>query len=248
MKTKIFFSTIIAIFICCVDNISAINLCSSNYINIKLNYKCDPERIFFDQNNHELYCTKWTSHSLKTIILYNHPSIALSPITKDYQYFMSEDKAEKDNTIGMGFSYAISNSYYLEMHYLKNVNNFKIGFSIQLSNAKGEIVENRLSNYGLTLGSNGQYFSTFDFGYGRIFFNKKIMLDGEISIGKNYHYQNYLDNRFTSGGYHMISKSENILGCGLNIGYFVTKGFNVFVGYNTIRKFQFGARLFLKLK
>lgn len=83
---------------------------------------------------------------------------------------------------------------------------------------------------------------TFDIGYGYNI-KGKLPIHGELSIGSTNHYINYIDNRFTGGGYHMIEKREIIIGIGGNIGYKFSGNIEIHTGYNTKRKLSFGMRL-----
>lgn len=144
-----------------------------------------------------------------------------------------------------GLAYATSNAMNLEMLYLKDGNNFKVGFSLQFSDTRGKQVDEQLSNYGRTVDGIGEYFVTVDFGYGKTI-KQRIQLDGELSVGALNYYTNYIDNRFNGGGYHMITNKEVAFGVGLTAGYLVREDWCVYTGFNTVRKLQFGVRwLFL---
>jgi hypothetical protein len=142
---------------------------------------------------------------------------------------------------GVGFAYATSNAINIEVLYAKENNSFKLGASYKLANTRGKLVNEQLSNYGRTVDGTGKYFVTIDLGYGKTIKNK-IQIDGELSLGSSNHFTNYIDNRFTGGGYHMLTKTEFVAGVGLNAGYLFNENWCVYTGFNTIRKLQFGVR------
>lgn len=63
----------------------------------------------------------------------------------------------------------------------------------------------------------------------------------EVSVATRKYYTNYVDGRFTDGGYHIIDKDETELGLGGIVGYYYNN-FDFFVGYNSVRKVGFGLR------
>lgn len=147
-------------------------------------------------------------------------------------------------SFGVEIAFATSKALGLQCLYNNQSNNYKFGLSYQFSNARGELVRDQLPNYGQTTDGSGRYFWTIDLGYGKLI-NEKIIIDGEVSIGAMYNFTNYLDSRFTGGGYHLITKKETALGVGLNLGYMFDQNFGIYTGFNTIRKLQFGIRYVL---
>lgn len=145
---------------------------------------------------------------------------------------------------GVGIGYASSRAINFEMLLSKGNNIFKFGGGIQFSDRRGKSVDEQLQNYGQTEDGKGEYFWAIDFGYGRKI-KEKISVDGELSIGANNHYTNYIDNRFNDGGYHLITKKETVVGAGLNLGYIINDNWNMILGFNTIKKIQFGVRIWL---
>ena len=144
--------------------------------------------------------------------------------------------------IGIGIAGAASGSMNLELSYLDNADNFfKLGMTYQFSDTRGKLVPEQLPNYGKTQDGYGDYFLTVDFGYGKVL-KEKITVDAEISAGSKNSYENYIDNRFNGGGYHLIASKETLIGAGLNAGYFFNENFTALAGFNTIRKAQVGIR------
>jgi hypothetical protein len=119
-------------------------------------------------------------------------------------------------------------------------NNFLYRFcvSFEPSDAKGEKVPEQKPNYGRTVAGSGDYFTSYDVGVG-YYMTPDMTISAELSYGGKKYYTNYIDNRFTDGGYHLIDKSESLFGVGLNAGYIVTSGIGILIGYNTIRKLSF---------
>jgi hypothetical protein len=147
--------------------------------------------------------------------------------------------------IGIGLAGATSESMNVELSYLVNSGNFfKLGTTFQFADTRGKLVPEQLPNYGRTPDGIGEYFLTVDFGYGKVF-KEKVLVDVELSAGSENSYQNYLDNRFNGGGYHLITSKRTIIGAGLNAGYLFSEYFAAFAGYSSIRNAQFGIRVFL---
>jgi len=160
------------------------------------------------------------------------------------QSLKTDNKPYFEQRIGFGFGYApTTNNMNFEIIYGIHTSNFKVGMTFRPGNPRGKAVSEQLPNYGLTTDGSGNYFFSFDVGYGKIIKNR-FLIDGELSFGGTYYFTNYIDRRFTGDGYHIITSSDTGIGVGLNAGYLITKNINVFTGFNTIRKFQLGARLF----
>jgi hypothetical protein len=147
--------------------------------------------------------------------------------------------------IGFGVGYATSNAIGFDLLYLKDYRHlFKIGGAFQMSDMRGKEVEDQLANYGRTTDGSGESFYCIDLGYGWVI-KQKWIVDGELSIGSNSHYTNYIDRRFNDYGYHIITEKENVVGVGVNGNYMIDENFVVFTGFNTLKKLQFGLRMIL---
>ena len=129
-----------------------------------------------------------------------------------------------------------------DIFYTSNNHIFHGGGSFQLSNAKGEEKYSRKSNYGLTTAGDGEEFYTIDFAYGYQFFDT-LEVFIEFSVGKKKYYTNYIDNRFTDGGYHLVYDDDMISGIGYGLSFELTPKFQIFASYNSIRKIGIGFRL-----
>lgn len=143
--------------------------------------------------------------------------------------------------IGFSGGYGTSSSMLLSAFYLENGHEFHIGFSRQFAFTRGKPVEERGPNYAETVDGTGEYFRTFDFGYGYHLKNN-LTVNGEVSLGSLKKFTNYLDPSFNGGGYHMFDESNFVAGVGASIGYRFTESINVFLGYNTLREFTFGLK------
>lgn len=145
---------------------------------------------------------------------------------------------------GFGFDigFATSKSALFDIKYFKNKNAFSLGLTYQFNDTKGKKVTEQLSNYGRTVDGTGNYFYTVDFGYTRIL-TDKFSLTGELSVGGRNLYTNYIDNRFTDGGYYMVDKSESLFGIGGLVTYYLNQNFGVFAGYNSIRSVAIGLQI-----
>ncbi|MBT1689448.1 hypothetical protein [Dawidia soli] len=147
--------------------------------------------------------------------------------------------------IGVGISYATSNAVGFELLYLKDYRHlFKLGGAFQMSDMRGKEVENQLANYGQTTDGSGESFFSIDLGYGRVI-KQKWIVDGELSIGSNSHYTNFIDRRFSDDGYHIITARESVVGVGVNGSYMINENFVIFTGFNTLKKLQVGLRMIL---
>jgi hypothetical protein len=78
-------------------------------------------------------------------------------------------------------------------------------------------------------------------GYSRII-AEKFSINPSIGFGRKHFYTNYRDERFTDGGYSLIRQSKNKASIGLNIGYFVAKQIETFLGFHSQKKVNFGIR------
>ncbi|MDX1640128.1 MAG: hypothetical protein R3220_00425 [Balneolaceae bacterium] len=142
-------------------------------------------------------------------------------------------------SIGYGTSSAIHADFFK-----KDMNSFHIGGSYQFADTRGKLVQERKANYGREIDGTGQYFWGVDLGYGR-FLTEKISINGEVSVGSQNDFTNYLDGHFNGGGYHLVNSSEIVAGIGANVGFVASEYFSFFGGYNTLRNATFGIRLSL---
>lgn len=150
--------------------------------------------------------------------------------------------AVKAQKWGIGIGYGTSSSIHVDFSYLSNQNVFHIGGTGQFSNSKGKLLSEQGPNHGRTVDGRGQYFWTVDFGYGR-YLTERLSVHGELSVGAVNDFTNYVDNRFSGGGYHMVDSTEITGGVGANVGYGFSDSVSGFVGYNTLREITFGIRL-----
>ncbi len=132
---------------------------------------------------------------------------------------------------GLAFIYQINSIY------------FRLGGSFKPSNVNGELVEEQLPNYGRSVDSRGSYYLVYDVSIGKALKNR-WGLDGELSLGKRSSYTNYIDKRFTDGGYHMIDSEKFILAIGGNATYMINKSVGISLGVNTFYGARFGLRFF----
>jgi hypothetical protein len=140
---------------------------------------------------------------------------------------------------GFVLGYATSNALMVGGHLIQQKFLYRLCVSFEPSDAKGEEVTEQKPNYGRTIEGGGDYFTSYDFAMG-YYLTQKMTISGEISIAQKRYYTNYIDNRFSDGGYHMIDKSETLFGFGLSAGYIFYSGFGLLIGYNSIREFSLG--------
>lgn len=144
--------------------------------------------------------------------------------------------------VGIGLNYSTYQSFGGELIFISKLNRFHFGASVEPSSTKGKYVSKQLSNYGRTISGYGTYSWFLDLGYSRVIFNK-ISLHGELTYGSDNDFVNYNDNRFNGGGYHMVTNRKSMFGAGTNIGYLISKNWEIYGGYNTLKKAQFGIRI-----
>jgi len=145
---------------------------------------------------------------------------------------------------GISIGYGTSKAIYFDVLFGSMPGRFHIGGTYQFSDTRGKLVEEQLANYGRTVDGTGSYYYALDFGYGYQF-KGLFLLGGELSIGSRSEFTNYLDGRFSGGGYHMVDESNIIAGIGANLGAQLSSFFELFGGYNTLRKVTFGIRILL---
>jgi len=144
--------------------------------------------------------------------------------------------------IGAYLGFATSNSIVADGHYVLDRNSYHVGLTYQFSSAVGKLVTTQLSNYGRTVSGEGNSVFTIDLGYSRLILPNFFVL-GQFSIGGKSYFTNYVDNRFSGGGYHMNTKTDLVLGVGFFAGYFVTKNIALCAGFNSATKINIGIRL-----
>lgn len=140
---------------------------------------------------------------------------------------------------GIVFGYSTSNAIIAGGHLIHDNFLYRFCVSFESSDAKGKEVSEKKPNYGQTIDGTGDYFTSYDLGLG-YYITPQITIAGEISLCQREFFINYIDNRFTDGGYHMIDKSESLFGFGLNAGYIFSSKLGILIGYNTIRKLSLG--------
>ena len=145
---------------------------------------------------------------------------------------------------GVSLGYSSSEAVFGDIFYTQDVNSFHIGYTYKSSNAKGKEISEQKSNYGKTIDGTGSYYTSVDLGYGYLLL-EKLRVNVELSFSTKKYYTNYVDGRFSGGGYHMITKDETEMGVGGLLGYNINN-FDLFVGLNTIRKMTFGLRYVFK--
>lgn len=153
--------------------------------------------------------------------------------------------AQTFSGFGVSFSGATANSFNGDVFMVNNgVNRFHLGFGFQRGGQKGKVVDDQAQNYGQTEDGRGVYFFIVDLGFSRVI-NERVTINPEITIGQDKHYTNYIDRRFSSDRYHLITNKEGIFGAGLKAGYIIKEHFEAFTGFNTIKKIEIGLRIIL---
>lgn len=146
--------------------------------------------------------------------------------------------------IGVSVAGATSKSMMIDLFGFNSQNRYHLGFSFQFGGQKGKSVDDKAVNYGDTEDGKGDYFFTVDLGYSLVI-KDKFTVQPEVSIGQRKHYTNFVDRRFSSDRYHLITKKESIVGAGVNLGYIFHENFEGFGGFNSIRGATLGIRLII---
>jgi len=115
-----------------------------------------------------------------------------------------------------------------------------IGGTIQLAGQSLLGVNNKYKGKNNANGR-GVYYSCFDVSIG--YADKDFSLQGEVSIGSQKAYENYINDGLLVKKYHQKTFSQRFVGFGGNIGISLTKDIEIFGGYNTVKKAVFGLRL-----
>lgn len=152
---------------------------------------------------------------------------------------MGSLKSKAQQSFGFGIGAASTSSLLFDIKYYINKNAFSIGYTYELNESKGKLIKNQLKNHGREVSGRGDFFTSVDIGYTRILL-ERVFLSAEVSIGHIQSFTNYIDGRFTGGGYHMIDHSEESVGYGGKMAYFITSNIGIYSGYNTIRKASVG--------
>ena len=145
---------------------------------------------------------------------------------------------------GVSLGYGTSSSILGDLFYGTETNRFHLGLTYQIRSARGKRVTDQLPNYGQTIEGTGSYYLGAELGFGHVFKNH-LTLTAELTLASKTDYTNYIDGRFTDGGYHMIDLKYFTAVDGLNLGYIFLESFEIFAGYNTLRRFSAGFRVLL---
>ncbi len=147
----------------------------------------------------------------------------------------------KAQSRGISLSYSTGKALAMDIFFRKGDNRFHFGYGYQFNGQKKKVVRERESNYGLTKIEEGDFFWLVDLGYSRIV-AKRLTIHPEISIGGKNYFTSYQDDRFSDDGYSLIKRSETKGGIGANISYILSDNIELFVGYHTMKKMNFGLR------
>ena len=145
---------------------------------------------------------------------------------------------------GLSLSYSTNNAFGIDVFAREGNNRLHFGYTHQFNGQEEGNIKTRQTDYdGITETGNGKYFWTVDFGYSRIFFNH-MAVHTELNIGASKKFTNYKDDRDYIDDYSLITCRNLAVGIGLKLGYSFNFGFEPFVGINSLKKVDFGARFF----
>ena len=142
---------------------------------------------------------------------------------------------------GFSLSYSTNNTLGIDVFAREGNNRFHFGYSHQFNGQEGKVEKTKIEGSNET--GKGTYFWALDFGYSRIFFNH-LSVHSELSIGGSKRFTNFKDERDYIDDYSVITSRNLAAGVGLKLGYSLNFGFEPFVGINTLKKVDFGVRLF----
>ncbi|RED49982.1 hypothetical protein [Seonamhaeicola aphaedonensis] len=142
---------------------------------------------------------------------------------------------------GFSFSYSTNNTLGIDVLAREGNNRLHFGYSHQF-NGQGLNTENKKKE-GFTETKSGKYFWACDFGYSRIFFNH-LAVHSEVSIGASKKFANFKDDMGELNDYSLITCRNLAAGIGLKLGYLFKFGFEPFIGIHTLKKVEFGLRIF----
>jgi hypothetical protein len=147
---------------------------------------------------------------------------------------------------GVDVGYATANAVLMNLRYIRNANAFSIGSTYEFNVAKGKKVKAQLPGYGQEMTGDGHHFYSVDLGYMRRL-SGRCHAGAEISMGGKTYYNEYRDNRFSGGGYHLVTREKFVFAFGVRGAYDIDEMFGVFAGLHTMRHFSAGLQLkFLK--
>ena len=150
---------------------------------------------------------------------------------------------QTDSTGAFGVGYALE-GLQLEFIMQRTVTqsiHFAFASNLLWDGSRGEEKSEQLWNYGQEIEGTGDGFYLFDVGYGYKI-NPNVRLAAELSFYWKYQYTNYIDGRFKDGGYYMVDNREFKFGIGSTASYCLNNGYEIYTGYNSIKKFNAGIR------
>lgn len=144
---------------------------------------------------------------------------------------------------GASIGYTTKEFFDFDVYYYFDDNRIYLGGSFWSDGAKRkeEVTDTREANYGLTRLDEGEFLNTFDFGYGRVLFDR-LTLSAMVNVGARKKFVNYEDNRFSDNGYSLVGSSETKGGVGVAAGLLLAEHFEVYVGANTLKGIRLGVR------
>jgi len=144
---------------------------------------------------------------------------------------------------GISLSQSTNNTLGIDIFVREGNNRPHFGYSHQLNGQEINIKTKQSKYAGFKENGKGKYFWAFDFGYSRIFFNH-VALHSELSIGATKKFTNFKDETGNRDDYSLITCTNLAVGIGLKLGYSFNFGFEPFIGFNTLKKVDIGARVF----
>lgn len=150
----------------------------------------------------------------------------------------------RDGGGGFSFDFIINNAFGVDMFAQHGNNRFHLGYSHQYNGQEDKVIKKQKETAGITEIENGDYFWVIDMGYSRIFMNI-LTVHSEFSIGGKNEFISFKDDRSYVEDYSLVTGSKMALGIGLKVGYLFKNGVEPFIGIHTLKKVDFGVRLYM---
>ena len=154
-----------------------------------------------------------------------------------FLFFLSLNCAQ-----GFGFGAGYSSSKTLMLDFAVYTENYSFHFasSTELDFPKGSERDDKLTGFGNTAISSQYNYWSIDLGIGkRIISNLRLVAD--LSIGEDRKYVSYFDERVEDNYYYLKEDSKFLIGFGSYLSYQFGR-YDVFTGYNSLRKLTIGLR------
>jgi hypothetical protein len=141
---------------------------------------------------------------------------------------------------GFGLGYSSSKTLIFDAAFYTENYSFHFSSSTELGFPKGFERDKKLTGFGNEAISSQYNYWSIDLGLGRrLISNFRLIAD--LSIGEDRKFLSYYDERVEDNYYYVKDDSKFVIGVGSYLSYQFGR-YDVFFGYNTLRKTTFGLR------